>query len=107
MMPPAVKIVDGAILLAVRLTPKGGRDAVDGLIQTPGGTALKARVSAPPEDGRANDALERLVAKWLRLPQRSVTLVAGGKSRNKTLRITGDAAALAGVLATLNALASS
>ena len=107
MTPPAVKIIDGAILLAVRLTPKGGRDAIDGMIGTPAGAALKARVSAPPEDGKANAALERLVAKWLRLPQRSVSVVAGGRSRNKTLRISGDAAVLADVLDTLNNLAPS
>jgi uncharacterized protein YggU (UPF0235/DUF167 family) len=47
-----------------------------------------------PEAGAANTALEELVARWLGLPKRSVSLVAGGKSRLKSLRIAGDPAVL-------------
>ena len=77
-------------MLAVRLTPKGGRDAIDGVMATPDGNVLKVRVSAPPEDGKANEALERLIAKWLGVSRGSVSLSAGGKSRNKTVLISGN-----------------
>lgn len=45
---------------------------------------------AVPEDGAANRALEMLVARWLDVPLRAVTLAAGGKSRRKSVRIDGD-----------------
>ena len=76
--------------LRVRLTPKSSRDSIEGLETTAGGPAIKARVRAVPEDGKANDALERLVADWLDVPRRSVEVSAGGKSRVKTLVVAGD-----------------
>jgi hypothetical protein len=78
---------DASLLLRVRLTPEGGRDAVEGVAATAEGPALKARVRAAPEDGEANAALLGLVAKWLGLPKRSVSLVSGPKSRTKVLEI--------------------
>ena len=89
-----VRRQDDHIRLAIRLTPKGGRDTVDGLADTPTGGAVKARVAAPPEDGKANAALQRLIAKWIGVPPSAVTLASGGKSRDKILRIAGDPAAL-------------
>jgi len=83
------------LLVRVRLTPKASRDAIEGVEATAGGPALKARVRAVPEDGAANVALERLLAEWLGVSRSSVALVSGGKSRVKTLGITGDGAALA------------
>lgn len=80
--------------LRVRLTPKSSRDAVEGVETTADGPALKARVTAIPEDGKANAALERLIADWLRLPKRSVAVTSGPKSRIKTLTLSGDTAAL-------------
>ena len=77
-----------------RLTPKASKDAVDGLVDTTDGVAFQARVRALPEDGAANKALEELVARWLGVPKRSVSLVTGGKSRLKSLRIAGDLMAL-------------
>jgi uncharacterized protein len=77
-----------------RLTPKACKDAVDGLVDTTDGVAFRARVRALPEDGAANKALEELVARWLGVPKRSVSLVTGGKSRLKSLRIDGDPMAL-------------
>jgi len=77
-----------------RLTPKSSREAIEGLIDTAEGTAFQARVRAIPENGAANRALEELVARWLGVPKRSVSLITGGKSRIKTLRIAGDPAAL-------------
>jgi uncharacterized protein YggU (UPF0235/DUF167 family) len=83
----------------VRLTPKGGRDSVDGIEQlADGSSVLKARVRAVPSDGEANDALVRLIAKTLAVPLRDVTLESGATSRIKRLAIAGDAAKLAAIL---------
>jgi uncharacterized protein (TIGR00251 family) len=82
---------DGHIRLAVRLTPNGGRDAIDGIeADSDGDTYLKARVSAVPEKGKANKALIVLVAKTLGTAKSSVTLVSGDTARKKILRIEGD-----------------
>jgi uncharacterized protein (TIGR00251 family) len=85
------RVENGALLVAVRLTPKGGRDALDGVETLADGRAvLKARVRAVPEDGKANDALIRLVCRACRLPASSVALTSGATSRFKTLRIDGE-----------------
>ncbi len=81
----------GSVVLRVRLTPKGGRDAIESLAETPEGPALKARVRAVPEDNAANTALTALVAQWLGVPKRDVTLIGGHKSRTKTVAIAGEA----------------
>ncbi|HHZ10776.1 MAG TPA: DUF167 domain-containing protein [Rhizobiales bacterium] len=89
---------DGADLF-VRLTPKSSRDALEGVEKTADGAAhVKARVRAVPEKGAANTALERLVARSLGLPSGAVTVVAGGTSRLKTVRIVGEPPTLAGLL---------
>ncbi len=79
----------GCVIVRVRLTPKSSVDAIDGLIETAEGRAFKARVRAAPSEGEANGALERLVAQWLGVPKSSVAVAAGGKSRVKSLRVTG------------------
>lgn len=90
------------IALAVRLTPKSSRDAVEGIAHLSDGRAvLKARVRAVPEAGAANDALLRLLAKSLSLPPSGLSLELGGTSRLKTIFIAGDPAALAAKLAAL------
>jgi uncharacterized protein len=81
-------------MLVVRLTPKSSRDAVTGLTAVAGGQALSARVRAAPEKGAANDALERLVADWLGVPRMSVAVEAGGKSRVKSVSVSGDTSVL-------------
>jgi uncharacterized protein len=88
------------LLLAVRLTPKSSRDAVEGLEDFAGDTVLKARVRAVPEDGRANTALEKLIAKWLGVPQSTVEVVQGGKSRLKQVAINGNGIALSALICT-------
>lgn len=81
--------------LFVRLTPKSSSDAIDGLREAADGSVhLAARVRAVPEKGAANAALERLLAERLDLPRRSVSVVAGGTSRLKTVRLSGDTAFL-------------
>jgi uncharacterized protein (TIGR00251 family) len=79
------------ILLAVRLTPNGGRDAFDGVEVAADGLAhLKARVTAVPEKGKANKALVALLSKALKVPKSSISVVSGETSRQKILRIEGD-----------------
>jgi uncharacterized protein (TIGR00251 family) len=86
-------------VLHVRLTPKGGRDSVDGIDQLADGrSVLKARVRAAATEGEANDALVRLIAKTLAVPPRDVSLEAGATSRIKRLAIAGNPAKLAAVL---------
>ena len=83
------------VVVACRLTPKGGRDAIDGVARLSDGTAvLLARVRAAPEDGRANDALRGLLAKTLGAPVSRIRLAAGAKSRLKQVAIGGDPQAL-------------
>jgi uncharacterized protein YggU (UPF0235/DUF167 family) len=88
------------VIAHFRLTPKSSKDAVEGVTLTSDGPAFQARVCAIPENGAANAALEGLVARWLALPKRSVSLASGGKSRLKSLRITGDPEALDEILQT-------
>ena len=83
------------LILHIRLTPKGGRDAIDGIeTRSDGKAVLKARVRAVPEDGKANAALLKLIAKAFDLSAAHVTLEAGATSRIKTLKIAGDTAKL-------------
>ena len=88
--------VPGGANVAVRLTPKGGRDAIEGIVaDAAGGRRLKVRVAAPPEDGKANAALIALLAKTWKIPKSRIALIGGATDRNKLLRIDGaDAAAL-------------
>jgi uncharacterized protein YggU (UPF0235/DUF167 family) len=90
---------ESGLTVAVRLTPKGGRDAIDGLeTLSDGRSVLKARVRAAPTEGEANAALIRLLAKTLDVPPRAVNLAAGATARIKRVVIEGDAAALAAKL---------
>jgi uncharacterized protein (TIGR00251 family) len=84
-----------SIRVVVRLTPRGGRDAIDGWTRGADGRAhLRVRVAAPPVDGGANAALVELIAKALGVPKRAVHLVSGEHARLKTLEIAGVDAAV-------------
>ncbi len=86
----------GGLSLTVRLTPKGGRDAIEGVEARPGSApVLKARVRAAPHEGAANEALAALIGKTLGVAPSRVELTSGATARVKTLRIAGDAGALA------------
>lgn len=75
----------------LRLTPKGGRDAIEGWAQDANGVALlRARVAAPPEDGKANDALVALLAAAFAVPKKAVRITGGASARVKRIRIGGD-----------------
>jgi uncharacterized protein YggU (UPF0235/DUF167 family) len=92
-------IAPGGLCVDVRLTPKGGRDAIDGVDQLADGRAvLKVRVRAAPSVGEANAALLRLIARTLDIAPSRVTLAAGAAARIKRLSIEGDGAVLAAAL---------
>ncbi|MSO89465.1 MAG: DUF167 domain-containing protein [Rhodospirillaceae bacterium] len=85
----------GGITIAIRLTPKGARERIDGIVTLPdGGAALKVAVTAPPEDGRANAALLRFLAREWRLPRSAFGLVWGAADRRKIVRVAGDSGVL-------------
>jgi uncharacterized protein YggU (UPF0235/DUF167 family) len=87
------------IALTVRLTPRGGRDAIDGIaILDDGQPVLKVRVRAAPSEGEANDALIGLIAKTLHVAPCAVTIAAGTTTRLKRLAIEGDAPMLIAAL---------
>jgi uncharacterized protein len=95
----------GGVALTVRLTPRGGRDAIDGIeMLADGRCVLKARVRVPPSEGEANAALIRLVARALGVAPRAVTLVAGDTARIKRLHIAGEGRSLAATLEKLVAI---
>jgi uncharacterized protein (TIGR00251 family) len=84
------------LVVTVRLTPKGDRDAIDGLAQLADGSqVLKVRVRAAPHEGAANAALVAVMAKALGVPQSRITLVSGQAARVKTISIEGESANLA------------
>jgi len=78
------------VRLTVRVTPKGGRDAIDGwMLDEAGRSVLKLRVSAAAAEGAANAAVVALVAKALRVPKSAVRIAAGETARVKRLEIDG------------------
>lgn len=87
---------ENGVDLFVRLTPKAALDRLEGVETAADGRShLKARVRAVPENGAANKALEKLIAKALGVPASAVSIVAGGTARLKTVRVAGDPAMLA------------
>lgn len=88
-------VAGDGLRLTVRLTPRGGRDAIDGVeTLADGRLVLKVRVRAAPSEGEANAALTALLAREFDLPRSAVTLVAGATARLKTVALVGAPAAL-------------
>ena len=77
--------MEGATKLTLRVAPGARRGAVVGRR----GGIWKIRVAAPPEGGRANDALVRLLADTLAVPRRHVEIVSGHSSRDKIVALAG------------------
>ncbi|MGH9591889.1 MAG: DUF167 domain-containing protein [Bryobacteraceae bacterium] len=71
-------------IFLVRVQPRAKRNAV----QPAAGAGLKVYVTAPPEDGRANEAVVEAIAKWLGVKRRQVEIVSGATNRNKVVRVT-------------------
>jgi len=79
----------GVLSFRIRLTPRGGRDAVDGWVRgADGAEYLKARVASPPEDGKANAALIALLSELLDVPKSTIRIAAGQTARIKTIEIS-------------------
>ena len=75
----------GAVSFAVRVSPRASRNAIEGEHQG----ALKVRVTAPPVDDRANDAVRSLLAERLNVPISAARIVSGEKSKTKRIEIAG------------------
>jgi uncharacterized protein (TIGR00251 family) len=82
-LPPFARAVEGGLELAIKVVPGASRTEVVG----PLGNRLKVRVAAPPEGGKANRELLRLLQEWLGV--RDVEITAGPSSAEKTVRVSG------------------
>jgi uncharacterized protein len=80
---------NGAVLFTVRVVPRASHEAIEGEYQG----ALKVRLTAPPVDDRANDALRRLLAVRLNVPVSAVRIMSGEKNRTKQISVSGTAVA--------------
>lgn len=95
----AWSVTPDGLAIAIRLTPRGGRDSLDGIeTLADGRQVLKARVRAAPSEGEANAALIALLAKELQTSRSQMTLTAGASARLKRIVVRGDAEALAAQL---------
>jgi uncharacterized protein len=91
---PLAPTKDG-VIVTIKLTPKARGTGIDGVAEDLGPrTVLKLRVTEAPESGKANAAMIALLAKSWRLPKSAFTIVAGGTSRLKRVRIAGEPQAL-------------
>jgi uncharacterized protein (TIGR00251 family) len=84
-----IRDTPGGATFAVKVHPRARRNAVTGEI----GDALKLGLTAPPVEGRANEACVEFFAKLLSVPRSSVTIAAGESSRQKVIRVAGLSAA--------------
>ncbi|TMJ63625.1 MAG: DUF167 domain-containing protein [Alphaproteobacteria bacterium] len=92
------------VSVALRVTPRGGRDEIDGLeTLADGRTVLKIRVRAIAEGGDANRAVTELIAKSLGVPRARVRILSGTTSRLKQVAVDGDPAKLGDALRKLTA----
>lgn len=71
--------------LSVRVTPRASKNRIDGFR----GETLLVRVTAPPVDSAANDAVIELLAKALGVAKRDVVIASGAAARNKTVTVAG------------------
>ena len=95
------------VSIALRVTPRGGRDDIDGIEQlSDGRSVLKVRVRAIADGGEANRAVLVLLAKSLGVSKASVSLLSGATSRLKQIAVEGDPAGLAEALRQLTSVKS-
>jgi uncharacterized protein (TIGR00251 family) len=81
----AIQNSPGGATFAVKVHPRARKNAITGEV----GDALKVSLTAPPVDGKANDACIEFFAKLLNVPRSSVTIASGQTSRNKVIRVEG------------------
>jgi uncharacterized protein (TIGR00251 family) len=92
----------GGVLVALRVTPNAGADAIEGEeARDDGSRVLRVRVKAVPDKGKANAAVIALLAKKLGLAKSAITLESGETARMKILLVSGEAASVIGRLETL------
>jgi uncharacterized protein len=85
-----------AVVISVRVIPRAAQSGVSGRR----GDAWLVRLQAPPVEGAANDELIGVIARALAVPKRAVSIASGGRSRQKSVRVSGiDAATAAARLA--------
>ncbi len=84
---PAIHARGTAVRLDVRVTPRASKSAVDGVRDG----RLVVKVTAPPVDAAANDAVVALLADVLHVPKRTISIVLGATGRNKTIEVSGVA----------------
>jgi uncharacterized protein (TIGR00251 family) len=90
------------ISVALRVTPRGGRDGIDGIeTLADGRSVIKVRVRAIAEGGEANRAVTELLAKALGVPKAKVRLLSGATSRLKQVAVEGDPKSLGEALRVL------
>jgi uncharacterized protein (TIGR00251 family) len=75
----------GAVTFAVKVHPRAKKNAITGQL----GDSLKIALTAPPVEGKANQACIEFFAKLLKVPRSSVSIAAGQTSRNKLIRVAG------------------
>ena len=81
-----VRRKSGSVRIAVKVQPRSSRNEITGVVAG----ALKVKLTAPPVDGAANEALIELLAAELEIPRRRVTIVGGDTARSKLIEIADD-----------------
>ena len=87
-MPPYLRVQPDGLLLSVKLQPRASANEIGDVL----GNELRIKVTAPPVDAAANEALVKLLAQQLNCPRNRVDLIRGHTSRHKTLKLYGLAA---------------
>ena len=85
MTPPWIRPQKDGVILAIKVQPRASRSEIGGVL----GQELKIRITAPPVDSAANEALIEFLAERLDCPKGSVTLLRGSTSRSKTILVRG------------------
>jgi uncharacterized protein len=81
----AIHETSAGVTFSIRVHPRARENAITGEL----GNAIKVSLTAPPSDGKANDACVKFFANLLKLPRSSVTIASGQTSRNKVIHISG------------------
>jgi len=91
-----VSVSSDGVRVALRVTPRAGRDRIDGIAaDADGKSILKLSVTAAPEDGKANAAVLKLLAKAWSVPRTALSVASGAAARRKIVHVAGDGPALA------------
>jgi uncharacterized protein (TIGR00251 family) len=97
-----LSVHETGVRVALKVTPRAARSAVDGIaLDARGQARLAVRVTAAPDGGKANDAVIRLLARRWRVPARDLRLVSGAAARSKVLQVDGPPQRLLAELAAI------